>query len=214
MHDPDALTYRDLDFDGLYHPERNRRKSDEADTDHLNKMHQAIIMLSACEPKSMRQVASELGMSEFTLHRWHKRDDFKKALAKARFAVLQNAIGMVQQYSHAAATRLLQIVQDPDSRDCDAARAADVLLSYAMPKKMQQAEEDGTGETRKPDASWLNKLSPAAKAEVLGLAVREVMGDGGAQVKVTETKTEVTVGPATKEPLRVEGQTSDTPGGL
>lgn len=94
----------------------------------LNRKQEAAITALLTE-KTRALAAGAAGIAEATLARWMKLPDFARAYREARFAVLEDAVGNLQQVADKAVGCLARNLDAP--RVADQIRAAVAILEHA-----------------------------------------------------------------------------------
>ena len=92
------------------------------------KQEQAIAALLMAP--TIQQAAHAAAISEPTLARWLKREDFQAAYRAARREAMQQAIGHVQQVSGEAVQTLRAVMLDGDAPASARVTAARCILSW------------------------------------------------------------------------------------
>ena len=98
------------------HGEKFTRKQEEA-------------LAALLSEQTIAAAAEKASISEVTLWRWLKREDFLAAYRAARRQVYEKAIAQIQQSSWAASTTLLKLLASPS--DSVRLRAATEILNQA-----------------------------------------------------------------------------------
>src|SRR4051794_15398883 len=75
--------------------------------------------------------ASKAGVSEATLGRWLKEDEFRAAYQQARRDVLRGAVERLQTATGQAVETLMNVAKDAE-KDSDRVRAAALILDHAF----------------------------------------------------------------------------------
>lgn len=81
---------------------------------------------------SLREAAKEAGISEATLHRWLKKDDFKTAYREAKKELVNHAIYRLQHATGKAVNALEAVIDDKESPASARVSAAKTILETSI----------------------------------------------------------------------------------
>jgi hypothetical protein len=81
---------------------------------------------------SIQQAAKYAEISQRTLLRWLKDDDFNKAYREARFHLVQQAISQIQDATHAAVKTLCEVLNNKEAPSGVRVRAASIIIDNAL----------------------------------------------------------------------------------
>jgi len=94
------------------------------------KQEAAISALLTCG--TLSKAAKKTGVSESTLIRWQKDDNFKRAFRLARFDALERTIANIQRATGTALKTLEMIIKDKKASPSARTRAACAILGFAF----------------------------------------------------------------------------------
>lgn len=97
----------------------------------IGRRKEAAIIGLLLEP-SFEKAAKRAGISESTLWRWLRTDDFQTAYREARRETVSQAIGALQKASSEAVEALREIMQDKEAPATARVSAARSILEFAI----------------------------------------------------------------------------------
>lgn len=110
----------------------------------LTGKQEALIAALLTEP-THASAAAKAGVSEATLYRWLRLPDFLRAYRRARWELVEGAVGRIQAATGQAVDTLLTVAKT-GAKDSDRVRAAAVLLDHALrglPDALHNDQEPG-----------------------------------------------------------------------
>lgn len=93
---------------------------------------QELVISALLQSPNMTEAAKAAGISETTLWRWLKNDDFKLAYAAARREAVQQAVVQVQRASCEAVRTLKDVMADSEAPASSRVAAAKAVLEMSL----------------------------------------------------------------------------------
>jgi hypothetical protein len=106
----------------------NMKESDKSN----RKVRSEEIISALLEHGSTNKAARALGISESTVWRRMRKEEFQEEFRRARRQALSQAVARLQQSSNAAVVTLLRVMVDPEAPASTRMRAASCVLDGAL----------------------------------------------------------------------------------
>jgi hypothetical protein len=105
--------------------------------------HHKAAELIVLHGMSTKDVAEELEMSIQSVQEWQRAPMFVELMESIRRDIIENTLDLAVRESPKSLKKLIQIRDDPDSKPCDAMRAADMIMKAGLnSRKIQELEHE------------------------------------------------------------------------
>jgi hypothetical protein len=106
-------------MDPMEMPEKDGRRMDQA-------------IMALMQHSTLEKAAATLDISDVTLWRWMKKEEFQEAYRKARREAFSQCVARLQNAASAAVSTLLRVMTDKDAPAASRVRAASCVLDNAL----------------------------------------------------------------------------------